>query len=68
MRDLKDPETGQVPKEDALEMYQEWKNKQKGAASCALLEMLIPWWATPSSLGAPACELKGTCNVPTSPH
>jgi len=64
MKDLKDPETGQVPKEDAQAMYEEWKNNQGGAATADFLLFVMPWWLTPSNLGAPSCELDGSCNKP----
>jgi len=64
MQDLKDPETGQVSKEDAEAMYEEWKNNQDGFIDPDLLKLLFPWWLTPGNLSAPACELDGSCNSP----
>jgi len=67
MEELKDPATGQVPKEDAQPYYDEWKKNQDGFLDPDLLQILFPWWLTPSSLGAPACEYSGTCNSPQPP-
>lgn len=64
MQDLKDPEAGQVSKEDAEAMYEEWKNNQDGFIDPDLLQLLLPWWLTQDNLSAPACELDGSCNSP----
>lgn len=51
MKELKDPKTGQVPKESAEPYYEIWK-KEKGAADSSLLEILTPWWAMPRELNS----------------
>ena len=51
MKAYKDPKTGQIPKEDARELYEQWKrSKEGGFADPSLLEGLIPWGLTPSPL------------------
>jgi len=51
MKAYKDPKTGQVPKEDAKELYEQWKRvKEGGFADPTLLEGLLPWGLTPSPL------------------
>lgn len=66
IKELKDPETGQVSKEDAREWYKTWKDEQGGFIDPALLEWFFPWWLTPSELAAPACEMPGapSCGAP----
>ena len=51
-KELKDPKTGQIPKDAVQPYYEAWKkDKEGGFASPSLLEALIPWGFTPSPLG-----------------
>jgi RHS repeat-associated protein len=52
MKAYKDPKTGQIPKEDARELYEQWKrNKESGFVDPSLLgELLLPWGLTPTAL------------------
>ena len=66
-----------VPEDVAREMHQEWldagkpnpRDGQTGAVDPDLLEGFLPWWLTPSPLGAAPCEMPGgpACGVPL-PH
>jgi len=65
IKDLKDG-TGNVPEDIAKDYHKEWENlgkqdprKERGFADSELLEWLIPWWLTPSELGADPCEMPG---------
>jgi hypothetical protein len=50
-KELKDPKTGQIPKDVAQPYYDAWKKEKEGGfASPSLLEGLLPWGLTPSSL------------------
>jgi RHS repeat-associated protein len=50
-RELKDPNTGQIPKEVAQPYYDDWKKRKEGGfADPTLLEGLLPWGLTPSEL------------------
>jgi RHS repeat-associated protein len=51
MKAYKDPKTGQVPKEDAKELYERWKkSKEGGFVDPSMLEGFLPWGSTPSPL------------------
>lgn len=52
-QELKDPKTGQIPKEEAQSYYDAWKKEKEGGfLDFAILgEILIPFLFTPSSLG-----------------
>jgi RHS repeat-associated protein len=56
IKELKDPKTGQVPKDVAEEYYKFWqkekgiKDKQSGFADPDFMSWLIPWWLTPREL------------------
>jgi hypothetical protein len=47
MEELKDPVTKQVPKQDAMEQYQRWKD-QNGSIDPTII---LPWWAYFSDVG-----------------
>ena len=50
-RELKDPSTGQIPKQIAAPYYEAWKkNQESGFVDLSLLEGLLPWGLTPSEL------------------
>ncbi|QEY17819.1 hypothetical protein D0C16_18570 [Cellvibrio sp. KY-GH-1] len=52
IKELKDPETGQVSKKDAKELYEQWKQDQGGFADPGiLLDLLIPWYLMPTPMG-----------------
>lgn len=70
IRAYKDPKTGQVPKEDAKELYEQWKkSKEGGFADPTLLEGLLPWGLTPSPLmcGTLDCHPEFIKPKPTCP-
>ncbi|MBX3655160.1 MAG: hypothetical protein KF686_13320 [Ramlibacter sp.] len=51
MKAYKDPKTGQISKEDARELYEQWKKyKEGGFIDPSLLEGFLPWGLTPSEL------------------
>ena len=51
MKAYKDPKTGQIPKEDAKALYEQWKKKNEGGfADQTMLEGFLPWGFTPSPL------------------
>ncbi len=52
MKEMKDPKTGQVPKDVAEQMHKEWQGSQKGAVSTDLLEIFLPWHLTPGALNS----------------
>lgn len=54
IKDLKDPKTGQVPKDVAREWAKIWK--EGGFIDPRLLELLIPWWLLPSDLECSTME------------
>lgn len=50
-RELKDPKTGQIPKEVAQPYYDAWKKEKEGGfADPSLLGGFLPWGLTPSEL------------------
>lgn len=52
MRELKDPNTGQVPKDVAKEYHEIWKKDQGGFVDPSLLVgLLIPWYLAPTEIG-----------------
>ena len=61
IKELKDPNIKQVPKDVAEPYYKEWKKKKDagGYVDPEIFEWLIPWPLTPSELGADPCELPG---------
>ena len=70
MEELKDPATRQVPKDDAMEYYEEWLQKnpdERGSVDLDLIDWLFPWWLTPSSIGVAPCERDGTCSMQVQP-
>jgi RHS repeat-associated protein len=75
MKELKDPNTKQVPKEDAKPYYDEWKdaqNKKDGGFidPSILPDLLIPWYLTPTETGG--CDANGNCSdmlpLPPTPN
>ena len=70
-----------LTEQEAKELAKEWErldkprpdnkrkhrqNKQRGAASTEMCEMLVPWWLTPSDTGG--CDSDGNCSDMMSPQ
>jgi RHS repeat-associated protein len=66
IKELKDPATGQVPKEAAREWFEIWKKEEGGFIDPSIIPtLLLPWWFTPSEIGCGPGEL---CEHPVPAH
>ena len=72
MKSLKDPRTGQIPREAAMEEYERWQNLKKSGSSdlaeACVARATVVIWAIVSPMNSGQCDNPCACGEVCSPE